>query len=82
MNEQAPAITDAKLDELIANTVGKYTLVALKELKHRRWVERATDALPERRQHRGIARDWNGTCTDNDCWCWGSAHHNPHMGTP
>ena len=29
------------------------------------------------RSHRGIARDWNYTCTDNDCWCWSSEHHNP-----
>lgn len=31
----------------------------------------------EGRAHRGIARDWNHTCTDNDCWCWGSEFHNP-----
>lgn len=32
---------------------------------------------PVRRSHRGITRDWNRVCTDNDCWCWGSEHHNP-----
>jgi hypothetical protein len=32
----------------------------------------------EGRSHRGIARDWHYPCTDNDCWCWGSEHHNPN----
>lgn len=31
----------------------------------------------EGRAHRGITRDWNHICTDNDCWCWGSEWHNP-----
>ena len=30
-----------------------------------------------RRPHRGIARIWESTCTDDDCWCWGSEQHNP-----
>jgi hypothetical protein len=33
----------------------------------------------EGRSHRGITRDWHSVCTDNDCWCFGSEHHNPRL---
>lgn len=83
MNVRSPA--DQLLDVLNTIESGRVAVAELWAAARRQaQLEREASLRPpplskqyEGRSHRGIARDWHSVCTDNDCWCFGSEHHNP-----
>lgn len=62
-----------QLAQAYADSIGKSLTVCVYPSTD----EQAPLNISGRKPHRGRWARWEGTCTDDDCWCWWSEFHNP-----